>query len=217
MKTFLKNLGLALDPTNKRAFMFFSKHKDTYQNSVGSRGFSLIELLVVIGIIGVLAAVAIPAYNSYKENAKRGVTESALWIASRTIDINRSLGVPTSAVSLGTKVKSKGSDFGTWAFKPTTVSIDSSSSAWCAQVDGGDDKKDGCITSSGVVAVQADAGEIECSQYTTINIAAADETEVLKCQLNVAGCDPATNAGEACTGTNTAVVTGTCTSATQCQ
>ena len=30
-------------------------------------GFSLIELLVVIGIIGVLAAIAVPAYQTYRE------------------------------------------------------------------------------------------------------------------------------------------------------
>ncbi len=34
-------------------------------------GFSLIELLVVIGIIGVLAAVAIPAYQGYQRRAVR--------------------------------------------------------------------------------------------------------------------------------------------------
>ena len=161
-----------------------------------------------------LAAVAIPAYNSYKENAKRGVTESALWIASRTIDINRSLGVPTIGTSLNNKVKSKGVNFGTWITSPSPVAKDQS--AWCAQVDGGDDKKDGCITSSGVVAVQADAGEIECSQYTTIDINAG-EGEELKCQLEVEGCEPAEALNNSCTGTNEDAVTGTCDSATQCK
>jgi len=75
------------------------------------KGFTLIELMIVIAIIGILAAIAIPAYTDYTARAK--VTEAVTALASAKTSISEyytSMGeMPEDAAAAGINLAPAGS------------------------------------------------------------------------------------------------------------
>lgn len=63
-----------------------------------TRGFTLIELMVVVAIIAILAAIALPAYADYALRSKIRVAQSDLMALSSNVENfrQRTLGYPAS-------------------------------------------------------------------------------------------------------------------------
>lgn len=83
----------------------------TQQNQ---KGFTLIELMIVVAIIGILAAVALPAYQDYTARAKASELMLAASTARTCISEKAQVGrspddcdATTSTVAVGTKTLSK--------------------------------------------------------------------------------------------------------------
>jgi type IV pilus assembly protein PilE len=98
-----------------------------------NRGFTLVELLIVIVIIGILAAIAIPSYTSYMRRARRADAKTALeqvraaqemWRAEKggystdMAALQTTMGAPPTTIS----------DYYTWQFTGIL-----SATSWTAQ------------------------------------------------------------------------------------
>ena len=55
------------------------------------KGFTLIELMIVVAIVGILAAIALPAYSDYTKRAKFTEVIAAVGAAKTAIEVDRSI------------------------------------------------------------------------------------------------------------------------------
>ena len=65
------------------------------------KGFTLIELMIVVAIVGILAAVALPAYQNYVIRTKRADATGALMAATNAMERHRANNFSYAGASAG--------------------------------------------------------------------------------------------------------------------